>query len=141
MTKSLLRPVCLATMLALAGCGVFKGGGKKTPTVGNRVPILVSENAVETDKTIADVAVLLPAAAPNDSWTQSGGNAAKSLGQLALGNSVARVWTAKINGGSNRERLAATPVVADGKLFVTDVDAVVRGFAADTGAALWQVPL
>ncbi len=141
MTKSILRPVTLAAMLALAGCGVFKGGGKKTPTVGNRVPILVSENAVETDKTIADVAVLLPAPAPNDSWTQSGGNAAKSLGQLALGNGIARAWVAKINGGSNRERLAATPVVADGKLFVTDVDATVRAFRADTGAALWQVPL
>ena len=63
------------------------------------------------------------------------------MGQLALGATPARAWAATINGGSPRERLAAAPVVADGKLFVTDVDAVVHAFAADTGAALWTVGL
>ena len=133
--------VAAAACLALAGCGIFKSGPKKTPTVGNRVPILVSENAVETDKALNDVAVVLPAAAANDSWTQSGGNAAKSMGHVALGASPARIWTATIDGGSNRARLAATPVVADGKLFVVDVDAVLHAFDASTGAALWTAPI
>ena len=46
---------------ATAGCGIFKSGPKKTPTVGNRISILTSENAVETDKGLNDVAVVLPA--------------------------------------------------------------------------------
>ena len=133
--------VAAAACLALAGCGVFKSHQKKTPTVGNRVPILVSENALETDKGLNDVAVVLPAAATNDSWTQSGGNAAKSMGQLALASSPARIWSATINGGSNRARLAATPVVADGKLFVVDVDAAVHAFDANTGARLWDAAM
>ncbi len=133
--------VATAACLALAGCGIFKSGPKKTPTVGTRVSILMSENAVETDKGLNDIAVVLPAAVANDSWTQSGGNAAKSMGQLALGASPARIWTATINGGSNRARLAATPVVADGKLFVVDVDAVLHAFDANTGAGLWTAPI
>ena len=133
--------VAAAACLALAGCGIFKSGPKKTPTVGNRVPILVSENAVEADKGLNDVAVVLPAAAANDSWTQSGGNAAKSMGQLALAASPARLWAASINGGSNRARLAATPVIADGKLFVVDVDAALHAFDANTGARLWDAAI
>ena len=31
--------VAVAALLALGGCGIFKGGAKKTPTVGERVPI------------------------------------------------------------------------------------------------------
>ena len=137
MISQFRSPLMVAALMALAGCGIFKGGQKKTPTVGNRVPILVSENAIEADKTIAEVQVLLPAAVTNDSWTQPGGNAAKSMGQLALAAQPVRAWSAQINGGSDRERLAAAPVVAEGKLFVTDVDAVVHAYDATTGAALW----
>ena len=137
MTRFFRAPVMVAALMALAGCGIFKGGGKRTPTVGNRVPILVTENAIERDPTIADVQVLLPAAAANDSWTQTGGNAAKAMGQLALAAAPARAWTATIDGGSDRERLAASPVVADNKLFVIDVQGLVHAYAADTGAVLW----
>ncbi len=138
MMKTYRVTVAVAALVALSGCGIFKGGGgKKTPTLGDRVSILVSENEVETDKTIADVQVLLPAPAVNDAWAQPGGNPAKSMGQLALGDQPKRTWQASINGGSNRERMAAAPVVADNKLFVTDVTATIHAFAADTGAALW----
>jgi outer membrane protein assembly factor BamB len=131
-------PAMLAALVALSACGIFKGGGpKKTPTVGQRVPILASENDVAVDPALADIQVLLPAATVNAEWAQPGGSAAKSNGQLALGASPAKLWEATINGGSDRERLAAAPVVADGKLFVIDVNAVVHAFAADTGAVLW----
>ncbi|WP_342658812.1 PQQ-like beta-propeller repeat protein [Sphingomonas sp. NY01] len=141
MTKQFRTPVMLAALMALSACGIFKGAPKKTPTVGNRVPILASESGAEADQTIADVQVTLPAPAPNDAWAQPGGNAAKSMGQLALGEQPARLWEATINGGSVREPLAAAPVVADGKLFVVDVAAVLHAFAADTGAPLWSAKL
>ena len=138
MTSFFRTPVMVAALIALAGCGVFKKGVKGTPTVGNRVPILVTENAIVRDPSIADVPILLPAAAANDSWTQPGGNASKSMGQLALGASPERAWSTTINGGSNRGRLAASPVVAGGKLFVVDAQGVLHAFAADTGASLWN---
>ncbi|VXD06472.1 Outer membrane protein YfgL, lipoprotein component of the protein assembly complex (forms a complex with YaeT, YfiO, and NlpB)-like; Uncharacterized PQQ-containing dehydrogenase 2 [Sphingomonas sp. T1] len=141
MTKSYRVTVAVAALMALSGCGIFKGSVKKTPTVGNRVSILTSENGVETDATIADVQVLLPAPTVNDAWAQPGGNPAKSMGQLALAAQPNRAWQASIDGGSNRERMAAPPVVGENKLFVMDVHGVAHAFKSDTGGALWTTPI
>ena len=141
MKTKFLASITLAAMIGLSGCAAFKGHVKRTPTVGNRIPILVSENGVEIDKTIANVAVLLPAPAVNDSWTQSGGNASKSMGHLTMNATPAKLWQASIDAGSNRQPLAAPPVIADNKLFAIDVDSGVHAFAADTGAALWSTTL
>lgn len=138
MKTTIRASVGMAALMALSACGVFKGGPKKTPTVGQRVPILTSENAIEADPSIADIQVTLPAPAPNPAWTQPGGNAAKSMGQHALSDSPQRLWEARIEGGSNRERLAAAPVVADNRLYVVDVQAQLHAFAADTGTKLWS---
>lgn len=141
MMKTFRAPVAVAALMALGACGVFKSHPKGTPTVGKRIPILVSENAIQTDKAIGDTAVTVPAPTVNDSWTQSGGSASKSMGHLALAAAPTRAWVVSINGGSPRERLAAAPVVADNKLFVVDVDATVHAYAADTGAPLWHTSL
>lgn len=140
MKKSWRMTVAAAAILSLSACGVFKGG-RKTPTLGDRVPILVSENAAESDKSIADVQVLLPPAAANDSWTQPGGSPSKSMGHLALGTSLSRAWSVSIAGGSKRERLASAPVVAENKLFIVDVKGELHAYAADTGAVLWSAPV
>ena len=128
-------------LMALAGCGIFRGGERsRTPVLGERVPILVAENEIVADKSIADVGVLLPVAEVNAVWSQPGGNAAKSMGHLALGDQLARVWSVSIPGSGTRARLAAAPVVADGRLYVVDVRGMVHAFAADTGAAVWEAP-
>ena len=134
-------PVAIAALLALSACGIIKGGHKKTPTLGDRVPILMSESEVTADKTLSDVQVLLPPPAANDSWAQPGGSASKSMGQLALGGTLSRAWSAQIDGGSNRQRLAAAPVIADGKLFAMDVDATVHAFGSANGNKLWSTTI
>lgn len=126
----------ILAMTALAACG--RGGGRHTPTLGERVPILAAENGVDPDKTITDVQVLLPPATANDAWTQPGGDSSKVLGHLALSANPSRIWSRSIPGSTNKERLAAAPVVADGTLFVMDVDARVHAINADTGAELWS---
>ena len=128
----------LAVLAMVSGCGIFKGGGKKTPVLGERVPILVSESDIIADKGLAAVEVLLPAAEANDGWRQPGGNAAKSMGHLALGASPTRIWSKNVAKPSKKERLAASPVVSENKLFVIDTDGVVHAMAADTGAELWR---
>ncbi|MEH3103399.1 MAG: PQQ-binding-like beta-propeller repeat protein [Sphingomonas phyllosphaerae] len=138
MTTRVATGLALAALVGLSGCGIFKGGPKKTPTVGQRVPILMSENQATVDKGLESVPVTLPVGVANDAWTQPGGNAAKSMGNLLLASATpAKAWTAQINGGTNRARLAAGPVVAENKLFVVDVDATLHAFTADTGAKLW----
>ncbi len=133
--------VALASV-ALSGCSLLRGNGPPTtPTVGNRVSILSGANAVEVDPTIAELQVILPAAVPNADWNQPGGNAAKSLGHLTLPATLSQTWTAQVDGGNDRARLASAPVVSGGTLFVIDTQAVVSAFNAGTGAKLWSVKI
>lgn len=141
MKSGMRAAVAAAVLVALSGCGVFKGGKSKTPVLGNRVPILSTEAGGKADPTIAGTAVTLPSPFVNADWAQPGGNASKSVGHLALAQSLSRLWSIKINAGSNRARLAASPVVADGRLYMMDVDAVVTAYAADTGAQIWSTPI
>ncbi|RYD59859.1 MAG: pyrrolo-quinoline quinone [Sphingomonadales bacterium] len=134
-----VRVVAAISALALvSGCGILKGGGKKTPVLGERVPILMSENDIVADKSLSAVEVVLSEPAVNESWNQPGGNAAKSMGHLALGQSLTRAWSKSVAKPSKRARLAASPVISGNKLFVIDTDGVVHAMAADTGADLWR---
>lgn len=138
------RAVTTALMIALlAGCGVIGGkkGGPKTPVVGDRTSILTNERGVEVDPTLADVAVTLPEPYTNDQWAQPGGSPSKAMGQLALAASPSTIWTASIEGSTPRARLASSPVIANGKLYVVDAGAHVIAFDANSGAKLWQTPL
>ena len=144
MRVSTMRTAAIAATaaIALSGCSILRGNGPAaTPTVGNRVPILTGQNALAVDPQIAGLQVILPPAVPNADWTQPGGNAAKSVGHVSLGETLAQAWTAQINGGSNRARLASAPVVSGGALFVIDTEATVHAFDAATGARRWSVKI
>lgn len=131
-----------AVLLTIGGCGggLFKSK-PKTPVLGNRVPILSTEAGALSDPSIASIPVTLPPAAANAAWSQPGGSASKSMGHLALGASLSRAWSVKIAGSTGRARLAAQPIVADGRVYMVDIDAVVTAYAADTGAKVWSTAI
>jgi outer membrane protein assembly factor BamB len=146
--KSMRRraPILLAVAaaLSLSGCSLLNRGGDnkpKTPTVGNRVPVLTTQTSVAVDPSISGLSVILPEPAPNAAWSQPGGNSAKSMGHPALAASPAMIWSAKIDAGNKRARLAASPIIVDDKLFVMDVSANVHAFNASTGAKIWSISL
>ncbi|MET0269664.1 MAG: PQQ-binding-like beta-propeller repeat protein [Sphingomonas sp.] len=130
----------LALLASLGGCGVFGGGDKKPKTalLGERVPILSNEASAELDPALADTGVVLPDQAINGEWAQPGGNASKSMGHLAVGQELTPAWSTRIAGSTPRARLAAAPVVADGKVFAIDTDAVVHAYAIADGKVLWS---
>ena len=140
-TKLLL---VLAASTTLGGCAVLDGvrgdAGKKnnTPTVGSRVAILGTERDTDIDPALANVAVTLPPAYINEAWAQPGGNASKSPGHVELSQGLKRVWTASVKGANPRARLAASPVMSDGRLYVVDTTARVTAFDANTGAQIWS---
>ena len=145
MTFGKFTRACIAVALAgtaVAGCsgGLFGGGDKKTtPTIGERIPVLSRiETGAKVDPTMAGVSVLLPPAQTNNEWAQVGGSASKSYGHLALAENPARVWTVNIAGSSNRRRLAAAPVVGNGKLIAVDTSGVVHAFDSKSGGQLWR---
>lgn len=139
MTRLNRGVLALSLVLALSGCGVFRKKAPKSALLGERIPILTAENGVEVEPTLAGVQVILPPAVANDAWSQPGGNAAKSMGHLALAAAPARAWEARIPGATKEARLAAAPVIADGKLYAVDTDGRVNAFNAATGAKLWSV--
>jgi len=132
--------LALALSLGLVACkgGIFGGSDKKvTPTVGNRLPILSRIEGAKVDPALAGVAVVLPLPTVNTEWAQAGGTPGKSYGHLALGDNLSEAWSAKIAGSTLRRRLAASPVIGDGMLFVEDSDGVVNAFDAATGVRRW----
>jgi outer membrane protein assembly factor BamB len=138
--RSLALPLVVALAMGLSGCGVFGGkGGAKTPTVGNRVPILSRiESGAKVDADLASIAVVVPPEETNPDWPQPGGNANKSYGHLALAPTPSRIWTASIAGSTAKERLAASPVIGDGRLYVMDTGGLVTAFDAATGSRIWS---
>ena len=139
-SRRIAGPIALALMLTLSGCGIFGGkGGPKTPTIGNRIPILSRiDSGAKVDPGIAAIEVLLPPAETNIDWPQAGGTADKSYGHLTLADSPRRVWSVGVAGSSNKRRLAAAPVVGGGGLYVMDTGGQVSAFDAASGARRWQ---
>jgi outer membrane protein assembly factor BamB len=137
--KILRISLLIAATFAASGCSVFKKGkAASTPVLGQRIAVLTSEGDVQVDPDTAALPMTLPAAVANTEWTQSGGNASKSMGQLALGASINRVFSVNAGRGSSlTARLASTPIVANGRIFTMDTLGTVRAFDANTGAQAW----
>ncbi len=133
----------LIASLALAGCGAFKKGTKRrTPTIGERIPILTFETRAEAEAELQDTAIVLPPPEANAEWAQPGGSASKVGGHLALAEKPVELWRASIGKGSSATaRLNATPVVGGGRLFTMDTVGQVRAFDAATGTMAWSAQL
>ena len=135
--------VALALAGLLSGCGIFGGRDRPvTPTFGERIPVLGVEGQVEVDPALAAIPVTVPAPYVNSEWAQSGGNASKSLGHIALGDSLSAAWSTSIGEGTSAQaRLASEPVVADGRVYTIDTRATVRAFRADNGQQIGSTQL
>jgi outer membrane protein assembly factor BamB len=130
--------ILIAAALASSGCGVFKKGKVKTPVLGERIPVLTSENDAQVDPATQALPFSLPAPVENPAWAESGGNATNSMGHLALGKALAPAFTVQAGRGSSlTARLAAPPIVANGRVFAIDTLGAVRAFDARTGAQVW----
>ena len=135
--------LALAAASLVGGCGSLGLGGKGkknvTPTVGERISVLSRERVLEVDPALGAVAVTLPPATPNSEWTQSGGNAAKSMGHVALGATPGMAWRVSTGeGSSNQAQLASSPVIGEGRIFTIDTRAVVRAMSPENGGTVWQ---
>ena len=131
--------ILLMASMALANCGVFKKAKSRTPTIGERIPILSFETRAEVEPEMKDVAIVLPAPVTNAEWAQPGGSPAKVGGHLTLAEQPAEAWRASIGkGSSGTARLNAIPVVAGGKVFTIDIGGQVSAFDAQSGSLVWR---
>lgn len=134
----LVSTLAAPALLAPAAAGIFSKN-KKTPTTGVREPVLNYEVKPVAEPELADLAIVLPAPQVNANWPQPGGNESKSMGHLALPDTLAKVWTASIGSGSDKtRRLNAAPMVYEGRVFTIDTKGNVRLFDAKTGRVTWN---
>src|SRR5690349_14377233 len=138
-SKNVRIAIMIAAALAASGCSVFKkGSGPKTPVLGERIPVLTTEGDIDVDPATQALPFSLPAPVVNNAWAQSGGNATKSMGQLALGSSLTQAFDVQAGrGNSLTARLGAPPIVANGRIYTIDTLGAVRAFDAKTGALFW----
>ncbi|HEX8840837.1 MAG TPA: PQQ-binding-like beta-propeller repeat protein [Sphingomicrobium sp.] len=136
--KHLRVAILIAAALAAGGCSVLKKSRPKTPVLGERIPVLTSEGDIQIDPATTALPMNLPAPVANADWAQSGGDADKSMGHVALGTTLATAFSVQAGRGSSlTARLASAPIVADGRVFTIDTLGSVRAFDARTGAQLW----
>lgn len=77
----------------------------------------------------------------NVDWTHPGGAMSHSIGHPALSANLGLVWTAEIGTGESRKnRITASPVVANGRIFTLDSEARTTA-VSESGAVLWSVDL
>src|SRR5918994_1956369 len=98
--------VLMMAALAVSGCSILKRGTPKTPVLGTRVAVLTTENDVSVDPATRAIPMALPAPVVNPEWGQSGGNASKSMGHLALGRDLASAFSVSVR---RRRRLRQRP--------------------------------
>jgi len=129
----------IAAALASSGCSLFKKGSHpNTPVLGQRIPVLTTEGNVAVDPATQALPFSLPPAVNNDGWTESGGNASNSMGHVALGKALQPAFSVQAGRGSSlTARLAAPPIVANGRVYTIDTLGAVRAFDVRSGSMIW----
>lgn len=138
----LSRRAALLLPLAASGCGLFNGdwlgGPAKPPIPGTRIPVVRVSRGLVVDNP-RNERVALPAPAARASWPQAGGVPSHEMGHAAVGERLTEAWRSDIgSGGGYRRKITAQPVVADGRVYAMDSDALVSAFDVGNGKRIWR---
>jgi outer membrane protein assembly factor BamB len=145
MRSVLAFPAWLLLAASLGGCGALPewfGDSEEPPLPGKRVAVLALDRELAPDPRLSATEIRLPRPRRNLDWPQPGGSANRAMHHLALGDNPKTLWTADIGSSSNStEKLVASPVVAQGKVFTMDAQAKVSAFEAASGRRVWRVDM
>ena len=147
-----LRPVALiAAAAALSACSTvsrigeainpFDGGDAPAQTApqDGRQSILAFEQQLTPDPTLAARTITVPPAVSVAERSQPGGTADNSPPQSSGAGTLDQAWRTGLGAGSNnRVKIAAPPVIADGRLFFLDADHRVHAVSATDGRRIWD---
>ena len=134
----------LAAMMPLAatltGCGLFDDD-EKPILPGHREAVVPEEPGLELDPALAGVAVTVPPGETPADWPQPGRTPTHVLGAFAWNDHGATpAWESRIGVGQVfRHQLTAPPIVADGRIYTMDADAVLDAFDLETGHRIWHL--
>lgn len=132
---------CVAALLLLAACDerevILPGKREEVRSVLQDEPV---EDLASTEGNRSRP-ISLPAPRTNPDWLQSQGTPATRTDHPALRATPQLAWSAPIGkGDARRNRITADPVVAGGRIFTLDSEALVTA-TSTSGATLWQTNL
>jgi len=143
-TKSSVLNI-FALMISLSSCDMVDKiiEDKKEPALtGDRISILLNQRTLTPDPKLAKVKIILPAPEPNINWPQAGGLSNHAMHHIQAADSIKKVWSVNIGDGSDdEERLAASPIIANGRIFTIDALSVVSAYKTSNGKLLWKKDL
>ncbi len=135
----------LLLVFGLSGCETVTGlfsEEKPPPLPGDRIAILLHQRTLSPDPELADVQILLPAPQANADWPQSGGFPNHAMHHMQIAENLSQAWSVDIGSGTDDDiRLASSPVIAKGRVFVMDSESVVSAYDAANGDRLWRTDL
>lgn len=140
MRRAARRSLLLGGLAMLPGCSLWDSifGDNKQKLPGERQNVLPPPKTL-SESEVRPASVTVPAPVDHAEWPQPGGTPAHEGGHLAMPGSFERAWTADIGESSGyRRRITSQPVVAGGKVFTMDADAVVSAFDATSGRSVWR---
>jgi len=141
--RTIIRLVSVTVLtLTLNACSSWLGGDEVPPLPGERISVLKLESALQPETNLSSSEIRLPAPSPTPDWPQSGGYANHAMHHVAAAAQLRKFWTADIGAGAGAgERLTATPIIADGRVYTIDTDSTVSAFDVKTGTLLWRTKL
>ncbi len=138
--RRLLRTASASIGVAsLAGCGLFEEDVKPI-TPGHRIDILPPAYGLNVDPALAATPGAVPAPDDNQDWPLPGRVPSHVEGNAAWTGGDKVAWQVRIGlGQTGRSRLTASPVVAEGRVYTMDADAVIDAFDLATGRRVWHL--
>jgi len=137
--------ILAAAVALLGGCDTVKSWfaeEKIPPLPGERISVLLHEQTLMPDSTVADVRIVLPPPTVNSNWPQAGGYANHAMHHIGAAEKLARAWGVDIGEGvDDSRRFVSSPIAAKGGVFAMDTGTNVSAFVAKTGERLWEAEL
>jgi outer membrane protein assembly factor BamB len=121
------------------GLGASKGPKHKYTGKGERIPLAAFDDTVHTSDALKGQDFYIPPPAPIADWPLPGGAPSQSIEHVDAGRDFAIAWRHGFGRASNRAyHVTATPVVADGRIYVMDGAAMVSAYDASDGREIWR---
>lgn len=132
----------IALMVAVLLLGSACSGNDKEILPGERMSVLLHARELTPDPELSEAEILLPAPLPNADWPQAGGYANHAMHHLEVADSLREVWRTDIGAGADdEERIIASPIAADGRVYAMDAETRVTACDAEGGRQLWSAEL
>jgi outer membrane protein assembly factor BamB len=134
----------IALVFSLCGCDMVnklidKADGKEPILIGDRVSVLLNQRTLKPDPKLVKVQIQLPAPIPNLDWPQAGGLSNHAMHHVQAADSIKKAWSVSIGDGSDdEERLSASPIIANGRIYTIDALSVVSAYKTSNGDLLWK---